>query len=134
MKLNFQVIILSTLVLQLSYGQGQLSICSGIQGYLSCVNTEGCELVKQPEMQCDGSCLFYKQDQCSNSNICQWTGQNCINTTSCTTFKSESDCNASQVCKWDNIYVCQDIKNHNTSSSSAVICLLLSYFLVYLAF
>ncbi|KAL4497952.1 hypothetical protein ABPG72_014809 [Tetrahymena utriculariae] len=129
MNLNSQTIILLIVLIQQSNGQVFLSMCSR-QSYTACVNTDGCELVKTPEMQCYGSCYSYDESKCSNHKNCYWKINQCAEIQSCNSLKSESDCTSQEPCYWDNIQVCQDAKKDNNSST--ILGFLFSYVLSYL--
>ncbi|KAL4453695.1 hypothetical protein ABPG74_009591 [Tetrahymena malaccensis] len=133
MNLSNKAIILIILFIQLSYGQNFLSMCSSIQGYASCVNTEGCELVESPEMQCFGTCYTLDQTSCSNYKICQWQSGLCANISTCKSLLSESDCSSSKPCYWQNVWVCQNSQKNNGSSYNsilgAVFSIILGFFL-----
>ncbi|KAL4502277.1 hypothetical protein ABPG72_000512 [Tetrahymena utriculariae] len=109
-------------------------MCSRVQGYMACVNTDGCELVKTPEMQCYGSCYSYDQSNCGNHKNCSWKINQCAEIQSCYSFKSESDCTSQEPCYWDHIWVCQDANKDNNSSTTTALGLLFSNVLNYLNF
>ncbi|KAL4453696.1 hypothetical protein ABPG74_009592 [Tetrahymena malaccensis] len=131
MKLNSKAVILSLLFIHLSYGQTFLSVCSSIKDYFGCQNTDGCQLVQTPEMQCYGNCYTYDQTDCSKFKICQWQDGQCSNISTCKSLLSQTDCISQKPCYWDYVWDCEDIQKKNGSSYNSALGALFITILVF---